>query len=380
MSKAPAIPALPAHTKYAQVMDWFRSEIEAGRLKAHEKIPSTRKLADLHGVSVITTRRSLVELEKQGLLYTRRGLGTFVAESALARRRKHATRATKRIGLCGYSPSSPTSQSDYAWLYRTLTEQAHRRGWSLGPAQTSGAGSSGGAFDDFDGLILFAVLDERFVRAAAQRRPAVLLDTWIADPPIDCVVVDNFPLAYAAVRHFLSLGHRRIGYVGSGRQDPVTGRRVIDPDSHERRAGVTLALEEAGCPADPEWLVPSFSLEPSERDAGIERLFARHPRPTAMLCDSNVMAQRLQARWAQAGLKLPEALSVASFSMNPNCLKQDYPVNCFYVDPEEMSNRALDLLLQRIDGPAVRSAPGARHAVGGRLIGHGSTGHPAEDA
>lgn len=53
--------------------------IESGTLKPGDRVWSERELAKLHGVSLMTARHALKELEREGRVERRRGAGTFVA-------------------------------------------------------------------------------------------------------------------------------------------------------------------------------------------------------------------------------------------------------------------------------------------------------------
>jgi GntR family transcriptional regulator len=64
---------------YEQIADQIRRQIIAGDLEEGEPLPSIRVLARELQVSVITTKRSYEELERQGLIDTVGGKGTFVA-------------------------------------------------------------------------------------------------------------------------------------------------------------------------------------------------------------------------------------------------------------------------------------------------------------
>jgi GntR family transcriptional regulator len=65
---------------YKQVADQIKDAIAAGDLKPNEKLPSIREMSDLLKISVITTKRAYLDLEKEGFTLTRAGLGTFVAD------------------------------------------------------------------------------------------------------------------------------------------------------------------------------------------------------------------------------------------------------------------------------------------------------------
>ncbi len=65
--------------RYEQVKSTLRSRIETGDYKRGEKIPSNAELIREFGVSSITIRRALRDLEVEGVLYGHQGLGVFVS-------------------------------------------------------------------------------------------------------------------------------------------------------------------------------------------------------------------------------------------------------------------------------------------------------------
>ncbi|HAQ61856.1 TPA: GntR family transcriptional regulator [Candidatus Delongbacteria bacterium] len=64
---------------YKQISDQLRGMIITGELKSGEALPSIRNLARDLRISVITTKRSYEDLEREGFLETVGGKGTFVA-------------------------------------------------------------------------------------------------------------------------------------------------------------------------------------------------------------------------------------------------------------------------------------------------------------
>lgn len=64
---------------YTQVANQLRSHIIKGELQEGELLPSIRGLAKDLQISVITTKRSYDELEKEGFIETVPGKGSYVA-------------------------------------------------------------------------------------------------------------------------------------------------------------------------------------------------------------------------------------------------------------------------------------------------------------
>ncbi len=64
---------------YLQLVDQLEMEIRNSML-ANDKLSSERELTKMYGVSRITVRLALQELEKRGLVYKKHGKGTYVSE------------------------------------------------------------------------------------------------------------------------------------------------------------------------------------------------------------------------------------------------------------------------------------------------------------
>lgn len=58
---------------YALIIDDIKRKIEEGMYTVHQQIPTEMELADQFGVSRITSKRALLELERGGYIYRKRG-------------------------------------------------------------------------------------------------------------------------------------------------------------------------------------------------------------------------------------------------------------------------------------------------------------------
>lgn len=65
---------------YQQLYDRIREDIESGRLKSGDKMPSRRALAENLGVSTVTVENSYARLIDEGYLYTESRKGYFVSD------------------------------------------------------------------------------------------------------------------------------------------------------------------------------------------------------------------------------------------------------------------------------------------------------------
>src|SRR5215213_1000691 len=67
-----------SHPKHRQVYEALKRDIETGRLKGGDRLPSEADLIGLFGVSRITAGRAVRDLQAAGLVERRAGSGTYV--------------------------------------------------------------------------------------------------------------------------------------------------------------------------------------------------------------------------------------------------------------------------------------------------------------
>ena len=66
---------------YTQLKESLRERILDGTYKVHQQLPSESEMSALFGVSRITVRQALSDLQKEGLIFKIPGKGTFVAKT-----------------------------------------------------------------------------------------------------------------------------------------------------------------------------------------------------------------------------------------------------------------------------------------------------------
>ncbi len=141
-------------------------------------------------------------------------------------------------------------------------------------------------------------------------------------PDVPSVTVDDRDGGRQAAAHVTGLGHRRIGIVAFGNgpeelaadptPDAVAGRYI----ARERLAGYLDVLEPAGI--RPVLHTQHRNDEDDARRAGLAVLAGPPaPRPTAVLCQSDVLALGVLRAAEELGLAVPGDLSVVGFDDSP---------------------------------------------------------------
>ncbi|MCU1646409.1 MAG: hypothetical protein JWN03_6684 [Nocardia sp.] len=94
--------------KHRQIAREIRNEIESGRLRPGQKLPSTRVFAEQFGVSVAPVNDAMAVLEVEGLIVSRPRSGRFVSETATPGAPRPRRGRPQVIYVGGYAGSGKT--------------------------------------------------------------------------------------------------------------------------------------------------------------------------------------------------------------------------------------------------------------------------------
>lgn len=164
-----------------------------------------------------------------------------------------------------------------------------------------------------DGVLLVpAESNDAHGRAAihalqAQAVTVVVLDRRIDDVAVDSVRGDSVGGARQLTEHLLALGHRAIVCLSGPENLSVTRERV---------AGYRQALAAAGLPvADDLIAYGCFTVDSGHAMTRV--MLQRVPRPTAIFAANNFLAIGVLRALREAGLHVPDDLSLAVFDDLP---------------------------------------------------------------
>jgi DNA-binding LacI/PurR family transcriptional regulator len=164
-----------------------------------------------------------------------------------------------------------------------------------------------GRADRTDGLLVISMIpdDHEVERLGRARIPCVLVDG--AHPALPHLIVDDVAGGELATRHLLELGHRRIAFIGDKPYDPFRPGSTRD-----RTAGYERALVAAGVRLRPEYVLAGTQRREQARETA-SALLRLHERPTAIFAASDLQALGVLEAAADAGLRVPDDLSVVGF-------------------------------------------------------------------
>ncbi|WP_420000659.1 LacI family DNA-binding transcriptional regulator [Streptomyces boninensis] len=158
-----------------------------------------------------------------------------------------------------------------------------------------------------DGLILSPLeLEPEDLAARTDDAPLVLLGERRYDLPYDHIAIDNIAAARAAVRHLLTLGRRRIAFLGA-RQD-----RTVQP-AHLRLLGWQAELAEWGVPTEDALVANTGGWDHEDGSVAMARLLDSGQLPDAVFAYNDLVAIGAMRVMSERGLKVPEDIAVVGF-------------------------------------------------------------------
>jgi DNA-binding LacI/PurR family transcriptional regulator len=189
-----------------------------------------------------------------------------------------------------------------------------------------------------DGLIVSSLSDDAplLTAAIARRLPLVVIDqpdpdrlSELGAPGTPWVGIDDRAAAAALATHLLELGHRRLGVISFGlNRSPIRG--LVNETT---QAAATYAVtrhrlagyRDAALAEGIDWAgVPVFQgtdSTPAEGEAGATAILSVPPRPTALICLSDRLAEGAMLAARKLGMRIPEDLSITGFDDAPGAAR-----------------------------------------------------------
>jgi GntR family transcriptional regulator, arabinose operon transcriptional repressor len=351
-TKSTVEPEKPAsrQTKHRQVFEKVLADIDSGRLKDGERLPSEIELVKQFATSRPTVARALRDLQNLGLVERKVGSGTYVRSS-----QKPAE--SWRFGLLipGLG-STEIFEPICGQLARLAQRQHHTLLW--------------GDFGDKRGVadpelieqvcasyirqtvagVFFAPLEltedkDRINQSVitaleAASIPIVLLDRDIVAFPqrshFDLVGIDNRRAGFLIAEHLIRLGCRRIDFLARQGSAPTVMLRI---------AGYREALLSAGITPDPQWV---HSGEPTDEKFA-QRIVAAGA--TAIICANDLTAANLMRTLDTLGCPVPQEIRVVGFDDVRYAELLRPSLTTIHQPCADIGAIAMQAMLERIENP-----------------------------
>jgi DNA-binding LacI/PurR family transcriptional regulator len=224
-----------------------------------------------------------------------------------------------------------------------------------------------------DGFIIYSSPqnDPRVEAALARRLPIVTVDQPRgAQTPF--VGIDDRAAARSAAEYLRELGHERVGVLSFVTTLDPRASLALDL-SVERLLGYEEGLDAAWDPSLVRTCRPN-APDPA-REATLDLLRLAEP-PTAILAMSDIFAIGALQGAAEAGVAVPEELSVVGFDDSPIAQQASPPLTTVSQPQEEKGRLAARYLLEEVERGSAASSRSRDTILPTELVVRGSTAPP----
>jgi len=219
-----------------------------------------------------------------------------------------------------------------------------------------------------DGIILLSphVQENKIEFLKRFRVPVVFLFFQPKDPAFAFVDMDNKKGARMAVEHLVSLGHRKIAFIG--------GDIDLSSNAQERYAGYREVLLEKGIVENPELVKHGdFSIMHGYEAMKDILSLPKPMHPTAVFGATDMIAMGAMQFCAQSGVRVPWDISVVGFDDIETAETSDPPLTTIRQPFCEIGRKSVILLQSLIGDAGIREN---KHLIAPSLVVRSSTVAP----
>ncbi len=199
-----------------------------------------------------------------------------------------------------------------------------------------------------DGVVLCSsrLTEDELEEAISRHSAAVLVNRRLKfideRGGVSVVTLDDVAGGQMATQHLLERGHRAIGFLAG------------PPTSHSgqgRMEGYRLAMTAAGVSAFSRWIKHCAPTVTGGR-ASARTLLGDTPELTALFCFNDLVAIGALQTCVELGLTVPDNVAIVGFDDIPLAALVTPSLTTCRVSRYELGTRAMELLLERINGDA----------------------------
>ncbi|MHA6480532.1 LacI family DNA-binding transcriptional regulator [Paenibacillus sp. strain BS8-2] len=322
-----------------------------------------KEIAALAGVSAATVSRVLNNDQSLSVSDETRGRIFGIAEqlaykpSRIRKQKQEEHLSRQQIGLLMWSSVEDEGDDPYfSSIRRGIELRCEELGLSIAKVMRGRSSTQLAPCQNLDGLIVVGSIRlEDILELYSQSERIILVNHPSAPSNIDAVRMNFDGAIDDALSYLGSLGHRRIAYIGGEEtihrlSGPLAERGDRSDLYDVRRNRFAAVLTAQGLYQSRYNLISEWSSNGGY--SGMRKLLEldANERPTACLMGSDPMAVGALRALNEAGLSVPEDMSLIGFDDIEISAYLNPPLTTIKAYTELMGRTAVQLLLERLDG------------------------------
>lgn len=254
----------------------------------------------------------------------------------------HHADAPSRSIACLFARTTDTvTDLFFSSLARSIEQEAFKRNYVLKYSFSSFDINHPNTFrlitdNHVDGVVILGRCDKALLKLLKKYFNYVAYTGLNAlDAKYDQIICDGRQAAYAATKHLIQLGHRRIAYIG-------------ETEAENRFSGFCDAISEHRLSKRKEYIA-NVILSSEGGYQGAKGLLEHGCDATAFFCCNDITAIGAMRAFQEAGLRIPEDVSVISIDDIDTAQYLNPMLTTVHIPVDEMGKMTAKTLIDRIE-------------------------------
>lgn len=340
---------------YLQLKKVLQKDLQDGKYKPDDSIPSIRELAQKYKVSLFPVKKAVSELTEEGILYRRWGRGTYLAPSLKEKKQIRTIPKNKEkyyfLKLFLSTPQiferkfNPTSYFVPFDILQGISRACKTFQCYIDLVFTSNVNHQSSSYFNLndgvcDGIILLeTTLVNILPKIKKLSLPYIAIDPDIKNSSMNVISVDAEKGVFEAVTHLIKLGHKRIGFIGGS----------FNVSAHQDRLkGYKKALQEKKLNYQEKLVVECQAGTEKEGFLAMLKLLKLKDKPTAVFAASDLRAIGAMRAIKERRFRIPNDMAVVGFDDIKEAFRQYPPLTTVKYPRYELGYQAVKMLIESI--------------------------------
>ncbi len=347
---------------YQIIIDDIFIQIQNGDYTLDEPICTEKLLSEKYGVSRITAKRAITDLEHQGILFRKRGVGSFVVKDAKPRYEASAPAYAKPSKTFAFILPFDTAKGGLIDTVTEVSTALNESGYFMGIYITNEKASKEKyairqlLSHNIAGIVYYPMGNKIYLdilnHFVIDGKPVVIIDKSNDCSYIHNVVSNNFEGGKLLTEHLISLGHRKIAFLSNASIEETSSIR-------DRFGGYMHSLRKQGININSDYVANSLGLL-TEKDAltissnpelnsVINRLY--NSGVTAIEAENDQVAYSIFYACKDLNIRVPEDMSICGFDNSVWSQKIEMGITTVSQDFPEIGRQISHILLSSLKDP-----------------------------
>lgn len=334
-------------SKYMEVANWVLEQLQNGRFREGERLPSEHELSLQFHLNRQTVRHAIDVLEQKNMLIRIQGSGTYVGQG----KREEQPEKFYNIAVISTYVDSYIFPPVLKGIERVLS----KAGYTMQVAFTGNHVEREGEILKkivekirIDGLIAEPAKSalpnpncRYYKELEKQKIPVLFINSKYQELNMPSVSLHDSMVGEKAAQYLIRAGHRELGGIF----------KCDDGQGHLRYSGFIRALEQAGLKAEERRILWMDSESQKDMAVWADYMFQRLSGCTGLVCYNDEVAYHFSGICRERGLRIPEDLSIVSIDNSELAAIGEVPITSFSHPMEALGKKAARNLIRLLENP-----------------------------